>query len=279
MPDLLGTAPADLIDRWAPAPDPATRDVAVRRAERIRAGVVSYAAMRQDIADAYAQRDWAALEYDSWHAYLEGEFGDELRQLARIPEQRQPIVGDLRGQGLSVRQIASTTGLPKSTVADKVAQVSDGRTPASVTGADGKTYPAKKAPAAAPTPVGRPDAGGAVPVGPGPQATPEVEPAAPPAMNGPAGPDAQGLGGEPGSDSTGGARKDRPGVDPMEALRGVRGWQHRFGEQLDDLGRLADMDVDEVIEHASDAQMRELVDLHERLGRLVDAVRAARSSG
>ncbi|HET8640566.1 MAG TPA: helix-turn-helix domain-containing protein, partial [Pseudonocardiaceae bacterium] len=143
MPDLLGTAPADLIDA-AVEPAVATRSVATRRAERIRTGVVNYAAMRQDIADAYAQRDWLALEYPSWYAYLDGEFGEELRALASARTERRAVVADLRGQGMSTRQIASATGVGQSQVRRDLAEVSPNGSPTEVVGADGKTYAATR---------------------------------------------------------------------------------------------------------------------------------------
>lgn len=138
LPDLLGTSPADLT---TPGPV-ADLTTARQRAERIRTDLVTYARMRQDIADAYAQRDWAALDYASWYEYLQGEFGQELQQLARSREDRQLAVGDLRGQGLSTRQIAAVAGVDAKTVRNDLAaapaEVPDGR----VTGSDGKSYPA-----------------------------------------------------------------------------------------------------------------------------------------
>lgn len=141
VPDLLGTAPADLIDRYVDAPQ-STRDAAVRRAERIRAGMASYAAMRQDIADAYAQRDWLALGYVTWHEYVQDEFGGELRKLAR--DDRRQAVADMRGQGMSTRQIAGATGVSHEQVRQDLKQVSSDLTPATVNGSDGKQYPASR---------------------------------------------------------------------------------------------------------------------------------------
>lgn len=143
LPDLLGTAPADLIDQAAeqPAADVAT---ARQRAERIRADLAGYTRMRQDIADAYACRDWLALGYDTWFAYLEGEFGPELQQLARDRGERRQAVADLRGQGLSTRQIGAVTGVDPKTVRNDLAEVGTSPQPERVTGSDGKTYPAKK---------------------------------------------------------------------------------------------------------------------------------------
>lgn len=145
LPDLLGTSPSDLlIDpiSWADL------TTARQRAERIRTDLVTYSRMRQDIADAYAQRDWAALGYDSWYAYLDGEFGQELQQLARSREERQLAVGDLRGQGLSTRQIASVAGVDAKTVRNDLAELPAAAPAGKVVGSDGKTYPAKR-PAAA----------------------------------------------------------------------------------------------------------------------------------
>jgi hypothetical protein len=148
VPDLLGTAPADLIDRGAEQ-RPASADTARQRAERIRADLKSYTRMRQDIADAYACRDWAALGYESWFAYLEGEFGEQLQQLARDREQRPAAVRDLRTQGLSTRQIGAVTGVDPKTVRndlDAAGQVGTDSPPdGKVIGSDGKSYPARRA--------------------------------------------------------------------------------------------------------------------------------------
>lgn len=65
-------------------------------------------------------------------------------------EQRRELVAHLRAEGLSVRGIATATGLPKSTVADDIAaQVSDsGHLAENVVGTDGKIYPASRSAAA-----------------------------------------------------------------------------------------------------------------------------------
>jgi len=147
-PDLFGTAPSDLV------PDErrdSTPVEARERADRLRAGIVQYSQMRQDIADAFAGRDWIALGYGSWYEYVDGEFGEQLARLDR--SERREAIQDLRGQGMSVRQIASTTGLPKSTVSDAVQQVSGSghlKQPEKVTGSDGKSY-ASTRPAPKPT--------------------------------------------------------------------------------------------------------------------------------
>ncbi len=167
LPDLLGTAPADLL----PAGDrqDSTLDEARQRAERLRAGLVRYSEMRQDIADAFACRDWIALGYDNWPAYVEGEFGEQLAQLAR--GDRRQAVEDLRGQGMSVRQIASATGISRGTVSNDLAQVSNsGHLPDKVTGSDGKTYAASR-------PQTPGSAGTAPPADPAPASAPALAPA------------------------------------------------------------------------------------------------------
>lgn len=155
IPDLLGTSPADLIDRVADQPV-ATLDQARQRAERVRAGLDSYTRMRQDIADAYACRDWLALGYETWFAYLEGEYGPELRRLTR--DERPAAVRDLRTQGMSTRQIAAATGVDARTVRRDLGQVGHDAPPAAVTGTDGKTYAATRPTTGHPPATGEADA-------------------------------------------------------------------------------------------------------------------------
>jgi hypothetical protein len=150
LPDLLGTSPADLIDQESR--HDSTRAEALERAGRLRAGIVRYAEMRQDIADAFACRDWVALGYDNWPAYIAGEFGEQIAQLAR--NERREAVADFRSQGMSTRQIAESTGMPQSTVSDTVRQLTGSgqlSQPERITGADGKDRPASR-PTAAPKP-------------------------------------------------------------------------------------------------------------------------------
>lgn len=164
-PDLFGTAPSDLVPDVDQFADSTT---ARQRAERIRAQIVSYHQMRQDIADAFAYRDWAALGYSSWYGYLEGEFGPELQQLARHRGQRADAARDLRAGGLSTRQIAKVLDVDAKTVRNDLA---DGPAPAAVVGADGKTYPASRAvQAPAGTPAAPAAAGIEGPAGPVPSA-------------------------------------------------------------------------------------------------------------
>jgi hypothetical protein len=128
------TTPAVLGGRHDSTPDEARR-----RADRLRIGIVRYAEMRQDIADTYTCRDWLALGYENWPAYVEAEFGEQLAQLTR--DERRQVIGDLRKRGMSTRQIASTTGTPQSTVSDKLRQLTEAgqlTQPERITGSDGR---------------------------------------------------------------------------------------------------------------------------------------------
>jgi N6-adenosine-specific RNA methylase IME4 len=76
------------------------------------------------------------------------------RQLNR--EQREEVMRAMRADGMSLRQIGKVVGVDVSTVHKAVAKSGVGNpTPAHVTGADGKTYPAERKPVAplAPAPA------------------------------------------------------------------------------------------------------------------------------
>lgn len=73
------------------------------------------------IAEAYLRRAWAVLGYDSWDAYVSGEFPDTPLALPR--EKRKEVVESLRGRGLSLRAIAAATGTNHQTVANDLAAV------------------------------------------------------------------------------------------------------------------------------------------------------------
>ncbi|TFV91393.1 hypothetical protein [Blastococcus sp. CT_GayMR16] len=55
------------------------------------------------------------LGYPSWHAYVEAEFGD-LRELRLPVVERRALVSSMRGDDLSVRQIAGKLGVSVGTV-------------------------------------------------------------------------------------------------------------------------------------------------------------------
>lgn len=103
------------------------------------------------IAIAYQRRAWAALGYQTWDAYLQGEFKGVRLSLPR--EDRQQVVTSLREAGLSIRAIASATGASTQTIQNDL-QPDPGvvnhhtSTPERVTGSDGKSYaPTRPAPA------------------------------------------------------------------------------------------------------------------------------------
>ena len=104
---------------------------------------------------AYTRRAWAALDYDSWDAYLDGEFGNARLRLPR--EERGEVIHSLRDAGLSLRAIASATGTGLGTVhrelevvEDEVidelveAELVDDAPAPTVTGRDGRTYNARR---------------------------------------------------------------------------------------------------------------------------------------
>jgi lambda repressor-like predicted transcriptional regulator len=108
--------------------------------------------------EAKAGRIHEALGHVSWTAYVADAVGGQL-QLSS--ESRQAMVQLMAGEGMSVRAIATATGVSKSTVSNDLTQVSNDWTPehdsgdsgvqeldtsspaqesAIVTGLDGKTY-------------------------------------------------------------------------------------------------------------------------------------------
>ncbi|QTD97021.1 hypothetical protein [Streptomyces cyanogenus] len=98
----------------------------------------------QLIREAYTTRTWAVLGYDTWDAYCTAEFGETRLRLPR--EERQEVVASLRDSGLSVRAIASATGVGRGTVERDLAGVPSG-TPGtrSVVGTDGRVYAQSRA--------------------------------------------------------------------------------------------------------------------------------------
>ena len=73
------------------------------------------------IVKAYDERAWTALGYAKWDEYCEAEFGTTRLRLPR--EERAEVVASLRESGLSIRAIASATGLSKNTVQSDVSQI------------------------------------------------------------------------------------------------------------------------------------------------------------
>jgi transposase-like protein len=89
---------------------------------------------------------------------------------------RSVLVAQMRIRGMSIRDIAKATGLPKSTVSDVVQQLSEAgqlAQPERITGADGKERPATR-PAPQPTPTPGPvEADEAPSAAPGPNSEPD----------------------------------------------------------------------------------------------------------
>jgi hypothetical protein len=82
------------------------------------------------ICRAYVERAWQAMGYASWDAYCTTEFNSSLLRLPR--EDREATVVSLHDRGLSVRAIASATGMGKSTVQRELSPVPNG-TPGGLT--------------------------------------------------------------------------------------------------------------------------------------------------
>jgi hypothetical protein len=105
------------------------------------------------IVDAYKGRAWAALGYSSWDEYCNTEFGTTRLRLPR--EERAEVVASLRESGLSIRAIASATGVSYGTIqaeviksdhVDQHALAEEGLIATAappIIGIDGKTYPAQ----------------------------------------------------------------------------------------------------------------------------------------
>lgn len=116
-------------------------------AGRIRQGIRDYLATLALVKRAWDEQHWQVLGYDSWQDYVDGEFGAE--RLGLPAEHREKALSDLRMAGMSVRAISAVTGVPKSTVADGLAQLSGvGQLagPETVRGLDGRTRPARVEP-------------------------------------------------------------------------------------------------------------------------------------
>lgn len=68
---------------------------------------------------AYTSRAWSALGYLTWDEYCTREFGTSRIRLPR--EDRGEVIGSLRDSGLSLRAIASATGLGRGTIERELA--------------------------------------------------------------------------------------------------------------------------------------------------------------
>lgn len=89
--------------------------------DRIKIGVE---AVWELIIQAYTERAWSALGYQSWDDYCTREFGTARLRLPR--EERAEVVASLRESGLSIRAISAATGLGKGTVERELSPVPNG---------------------------------------------------------------------------------------------------------------------------------------------------------
>jgi len=141
---------------------PAAR-FARQRAGQIRQGMRDYLKTLALIKEAWDERDWLALGYESWQSYVDGEFGAE--RLGLTPAHRRKAVEELRLAGMSQRAIGATLGVSQETVRRDLSGGDTFVSPEAITGVDGKAYAATKtpdpngagtaAPAAASAPVKR----------------------------------------------------------------------------------------------------------------------------
>jgi hypothetical protein len=111
------------------------------RAGQIRQGVHDYFKTLALVGQAWEDRDWEALGYDSWEEYVDGEFSEVRLRLSA--EHRQKAIVERRLAGMSQRAIGSTVGVSAATVNRDLAGVSD-ETPDAVTGLDGKRHAATR---------------------------------------------------------------------------------------------------------------------------------------
>ena len=79
------------------------------------------------VSTAYTGRAWQVLGYANWDAYCEAEFGYLRLRMPR--EERREVVCSLREAGLTIRAIASATGIDKNTVQTDLAHVCEIHTP------------------------------------------------------------------------------------------------------------------------------------------------------
>jgi hypothetical protein len=103
-----------------PEPSPHNREAARALTDRIK---VAVEAAWELIKQAYTERAWEALGYQSWDDYCTREFGTSRLRLPR--EERTEVVCSLRDAGLSVRAIASATGDHYSTVSRELGRVAN----------------------------------------------------------------------------------------------------------------------------------------------------------
>ncbi len=107
------------------------------------------------ITDAKTHAIHTALGFKSWPDYIADVASREMPNVSRSVEQRRQVVALLAGEGMSQRAIADAVGVSHPTVIrDRAAIEAEAEQvvhdvppePATVTGRDGKSYPAKPTP-------------------------------------------------------------------------------------------------------------------------------------
>jgi hypothetical protein len=130
--------------RWDQEKDPNPRIRAARqRAGRICGGFSAIANWCNEVMTAHHERDWQTLGYPDWESYVRAEFTDAAGQLG--PDLRDQVIGAMTESGMSTRAIATVLGVNQSTVARRAQVMHDASPGRTVTGTDGKTYPATRA--------------------------------------------------------------------------------------------------------------------------------------
>ncbi|MEU6990307.1 hypothetical protein ABZ953_06550 [Streptomyces sp. NPDC046465] len=120
-----------------------TAEEARSRADRIRTGMRVLAEWQTDVITAYAAQDWLALGYDTWDAYLDGEFGEHRVKLPR--DQRREIVASMSAAGMSSRAIGAAVGVDQKTVVtDRAATEEFSSVGSTVLSLDGRERPASR---------------------------------------------------------------------------------------------------------------------------------------
>jgi hypothetical protein len=111
------------------------RNEAKQRLERVKCGVER---IWDDLVVLYQGRAWLVLGYQSWDALCDAEFGGTRIALPR--QQRQEIVCDMRGAGMSTRAIASAIGVDHKTVQNDLMKSTGENSPVvhTVVGLDGR---------------------------------------------------------------------------------------------------------------------------------------------
>lgn len=91
------------------------------------------------LTEVFDGRAWEPLGYATWDAYCAAEL-PELAQLQLVGEERQKLLAELRGRGMSLRAIAAPFGLSPQTVQRDLKAA--GVQLATVTSLDGRQRPA-----------------------------------------------------------------------------------------------------------------------------------------